>query len=335
MLNNGEINNLKSFLNLIKFYKKRLFISTFLFVFAGIVYIYLSDTYYESTITLYPAGELYENYDNIFEQYETMSESLGLNINSKSNYYIPDIIVSYSLKKKIIQNKWNTFNTTESTNLIDFWKLNKPSFLSKIKDNFRDKFYDEEINQINNAIETLDNLIKVDEKNSGLIEFTVYMQEPQLAVDVANFISDYVVSFVNNQQTTFAKKNKIFIDKELKKADKSLKDAENILTEFRKKHPVTLDTPDLQLKRLQYTRDVEIKKSVLETLTKQQIIANLEESKERLFINIISEATINVNKSHPKIIVIIILSFILGYIISLLSLITVLNIRNSLYENKS
>ena len=122
MLNNGEINNLKSILNLIKFYKKRLFISTFLFVFAGIVYIYLSDTYYESTITLYPAGELYENYDNIFEQYETMSESLGLNINSKSNYYIPDIIVSYSLKKKIIQNKWNTFNTTESTNQIDFWK---------------------------------------------------------------------------------------------------------------------------------------------------------------------------------------------------------------------
>ena len=114
-----------------------------------------------------------------------------------------------------------------------------------------------------------------------------------------------------------------------------LNESEEKLTAFRKKHPLVLDTPDLQLKRLQYTRDVEIKKSVLETLTKQQVIANLEESKERLFINIISEATINVNKSHPKIIVIIILSFILGYVISLLSLITVLNIRNSLYENKS
>ena len=335
MINNGEINSLKSFINLVIFYKKQLIMSTLLFVFAAGVYIYLSDIYYESTITLYPAGELYENYDNIFEQYETMSESLGLNINSKSNYYIPDIIVSYSLKKKIIQNKWNTFDSTKPTDLIDFWKLNKPSFSSKIKDNFRGKFYDEEINRINNAIETLDNLIKVDEKNSGLIEFTVYMQEPQLAVDVANFISDYVVSFVNEQQTTFAKKNKIFIDNELKKADKSLKDAESILTEFRKKHPITLDPPDLQLKRLQYTRDVQIKKSVLETLTKQQVIANLEESKERLFINIISEATINVNKSHPKIIVIIILSFVLGYVISLLSLITVLNIKNSLYENKS
>ena len=84
MFSKGEINNLKSFLYLVRSYKKRLFISTFSFVFAGIVYIYLSDTYYESTITLYPAGELYENYDNIFEQYETMSESLGLNINSKS-----------------------------------------------------------------------------------------------------------------------------------------------------------------------------------------------------------------------------------------------------------
>ena len=332
MNDNLNITNLKSFINIIFYYNKSLLISSLFFLFIGSLYIYKTDVYYESTITLYPAGELYETYDNIFQQYETMSETLGLNINSKSNYYIPDIIVSYSLKKKIVENKWRSVNHNDSLNLIDFWNINKPGLLDSFNNLFLDDFYNEDINNLNVAIEILDELIIVDEKNSGLIEFTVYMQEPQLAADVANYISNYVISFVKNQQTSFARKNKVFIDNELKKADLNLKNSESILTDFRKKHPITLDTPDLQLERLQYTRDVKIKESVLETLTKQQIISNLEESKERLFINIVSDATINVNKSHPKIIIILLLSFVFGYLISLLSIITILNIKNSLNE---
>ena len=328
----GNIKNLKDFIRLITLYNKNLLYSSLVFLIFGFIYICNSDVYYESTITLYPAGELYETYDNIFQQYETMSETLGLNINSKSNYYIPDIIVSYSLKKKIVENHWESIKIKNPVNLIDYWGISKPGFFDSINNLFRSEFYDTNIDNLNTAIKILDDLIVVDEKNSGLIEFTVYMQEPELAANIANYISDYVVSFVKNQQTSFARKNKLFIDKELKKADLDLKSSENILTEFRKKHPITLDTPELKLKRLQYIRDVKIKEGVLETLTKQQIISNLEESKERLFINIVSEATINVNKSHPKVVIIIILTFIVGYLISLLSLITILNIKNSINE---
>ena len=329
MIIDGNINNLKSFVKLILYYNKRLILSSLCFFFLGFLYLCKTDTYYESTITLYPAGELYETYDSIFQQYETMSETLGLNVNSKSNYYIPDIIVSYSLKKKIVQNRWYSEIYQDSLTLIDFWEIDKPALFDKFNNLFLSEFHNEDINNLNNAIEILDDLIIVDEKNSGLIEFTIYMQEPQLAADIASFISDYVVSFVKDQQTSFARKNKVFIDKELEKADLDLKKSENILTGFRKNNPITLDTPELQLKRLQYSRDVKIKESVLETLTKQQIISNLEESKERLFINIVSEATINVNKSHPKVIIILILSFIIGYFISLLFIITFLNIKNS------
>ena len=44
---------------------------------------------------------------------------------------------------------------------------------------------------------------------------------------------------------------------------------------------------------MQFARDVEIKKSVLETLTKQQVIANLEESKEDLNISKNDKISIN------------------------------------------
>ena len=101
------------------------------FLFIWCLYIYKTDVYYESTITLYPAGELYETYDSIFQQYETMSETLGLNINSKSNYYIPDIINSYSLKKKIVLKTWKSDKFKENVNLINYWDINNNSFLKR------------------------------------------------------------------------------------------------------------------------------------------------------------------------------------------------------------
>ena len=330
MIYNTNITNLNS---LLKFLKRNIYsfkISLFFFIFISFTYILLSDTYYESTITLYPAGELHDSYDSLFEQYEAISDAFGLNTNSKSNYYIPDIIVSNNLKKKIVENKWSTYKSDNLITLIDYWKINDVSIFDNIKKIFKSDFYDREVDNTNTAIEILDDLIVVDEKNSGLIEFTVYMQEPKLAQDIALFISDYVVTFVEDQQRSFARKNKVFIDAELEEADQKLKDSENLLTIFRKKHAASLDTPELKLERLQLIRNVQIKQSVLETLTKQQVIAKLEEAKERLFINILSEATYNVEKTHPKIIIIFISSLVFGFVITFLVLISFANIKASL-----
>ena len=49
---------------------------------------------------------------------------------------------------------------------------------------------------MNSAIKNLNELIYVDEQNSGLILVSVNMEEPQLAADIANYISQYVVDFV-------------------------------------------------------------------------------------------------------------------------------------------
>ena len=66
---------------------------TSFFLFASLIYIFLTDTYYESRITLYPAGELYETF-NLFEQYENITDAFGFETSKESNYYLPDIIVS-------------------------------------------------------------------------------------------------------------------------------------------------------------------------------------------------------------------------------------------------
>jgi len=304
---------------------------TFVFTFISIIYILLTDTYYESRITLYPAGELYESF-NLFDQYEGVTDAFGLDLTPESNYYLPDIIVSNSLKRQIIEMQWNNKKYNKQTNLIDYWEINKPSYFDNIRKIFYSDFYNKDISDINNAIEIIDKLIDVDEKNSGLVEVSVLMQEPQMAADIANHISNYVITFVSNQQKTFATKNKTFIEERLNLAKNELSISEKELTFFRKNNQISLDTPDLQLERLQLLRDVEVNQEVFITLRQQFEIAKLEESKERLFINILDPAYISVKKAYPKSFLIVLISTFIGYIITSLCIILYKNIKNSIND---
>ena len=83
------------------------------------------------------------------------------------------------------------------------------------------------------AIEKLDKLIDVDEKNSGLIQVTVLMNEPELASDIANYIAQYVVNYVSEEQRKFASKTKIYLEDRLDLSKDELYLSENTLTEFR------------------------------------------------------------------------------------------------------
>ena len=81
------------------------------------------------------------------------------------------------------------------------------------------------------------------------------------------------------------------------------------------------------LERIRLLRDLEVNQQVFITLKNQFEIAKLEESKERLFINILDNAHPSIEKAHPKIIVIILFSIIFGFTISFFSLLIYLNIR--------
>ena len=84
------------------------------------------------------------------------------------------------------------------------------------------------------------------------------MQEPILASDISNFISQYLVEFIKIQQKIFADKSKDFIIERLNLAEQDLSESEDKLTDFRKINPLILDTPDLQLSRARLLRSVEV-----------------------------------------------------------------------------
>ena len=106
-------------------------------------------------------------------------------------------------------------------------------FLLYFKTFFNSFEYNSKLKFEEDAIKLLDELIDVDEK-IRLIEVTVLMDEPQLAADIANFISKYVILYVGNEQKHFATKLN-FLKTMLDSSKIDLKESEIELTNFKKK----------------------------------------------------------------------------------------------------
>ena len=82
-----------------------------------------------------------------------------------------------------------------------------------------------------------------------------------------------------------------------------------------------------QLNRLRLIRDVDVNQEVYVTIKKQLELAKIEESKVRLFINILDKATPPIFKEYPKRFLIIISFTIIGLFISMISLLVSYRLR--------
>jgi len=322
--------NIKKIYDILISHKKPIMKTTFIFFIVSLLYVSTSKNYYRSTISLYAAGELDDS--SLLGQYGKLAENFGITSLPSSNYYIPDIIDSRRLKEELVTKKWDNLKFDQPKNLIEYWEIDQSNFITSITDFIKNifisnKFDDIKISRLNIAIEELDDLIYVDEQNSGLIIVSVLMEEPQLCSDIANYISHYVVNFIKQEQKIFANKSKDFISERMNLAKDDLGDSEIKLTEFRKKYPLVLDTPDLQLSRARYMRDVEVNQEVFLTLRKQLEIAKIESNKERLYINILDNAFPNPSKAKPKRLLLIFIITMCGFIMSILFQVINLNFK--------
>lgn len=283
----------------------------------GITYSLLATIYFESKISLYPAGELSQT-GGVLGDFQGLAKSFGIGgLASAPTYNIPDVIKSRRLKKDIVLRKWKTNNFPEGSNLIQYWELDKPPFFSPMKlirqflpsGGFSSSKLDKETYE---AILRLDELISVKEEISGMISVTVLMEDPKLASDIANYIAEYVKRFISIEQKREASRNKVFVEKQMEEAKKQMGNSEDSLTDFRKDHPLRLDTPSIEMMRERLQSTVEENRAVYITLRQQFEIAKIDEAKERLLINILDTAEPAVKKAKPKRTLIVILSFIFG-----------------------
>ena len=318
---NDEI-NLAAILDIIKLKKIFILKLTLFFTMIGLIYSLLATLYFRSTISMYPAGELSQS-SGVLGEFQGLAKTFGMgSLGPAPTYNIPDIINSRRLKKDIVQKIWKTQNFPEGSNLVTFWELDKPKFFSPRK--WISKFLpkgnfiaDSNAKLIHEAILDLDDLITVREEISGLITVSIMMQDPTLAANIANYIANYVKDFISYEQHREAQRNREFVEDQKSDAKIQFELSEELLTSFRKKHPIPRDTPELQMQRSRLESGIEENRAVYITIRQQYEIAKIEEAKEKLLINILDIAEPAIKKDKPKRTLIVLLSLFGGFMVSI------------------
>ena len=318
---NDEI-NLAAILDIIKLEKIFILKLTLFFTMIGLIYSLLATLYFRSTISMYPAGELSQS-SGVLGEFQGLAKTFGMgSLGPAPTYNIPDIINSRRLKKDIVQKIWKTQNFPEGSNLVTFWELDKPKFFSPRK--WISKFLpkgnfiaDSNAKLIHEAILDLDDLITVREEISGLITVSILMQDPTLASNIANYIANYVKDFISYEQHREAQRNRKFVEDQKSDAKIQFELSEELLTSFRKKHPIPRDTPELQMQRSRLESGIEENRAVYITIRQQYEIAKIEEAKEKLLINILDIAEPAIKKDKPKRTLIVLLSLFGGFMVSI------------------
>jgi len=293
--------------------RKRIVKITGFITFLGMLYALLATPLYKSTISMYPSNESSSG----LSQLQGMASMFGMNVGgSESKFHIPDIINSRTLRTKIVYKKWdsNTFNSP--VDLITYWGINVEN---KFSFNPLNWFSNSEEN-INlkwesTALEELSERIYVIENETGLILVEVLMEEPELSVQIANYLYSGVVEFTNVNHFETAKLNREFIEGRQLEVKVQLKGFEDALKVFRERNRSVMDSPQLQLEVERLLRDVEIQTQVFITLQQQYELARIEEVKETPSVIVLDKGKPAAEKDSPKRMLVVIVCVFLGLFI--------------------
>jgi len=312
--NDNEINFFDT-IDILSSNRKSIFYFSGIITALSILYILFATPYYLSYISINPVNE---DHRSPIGGLQGLATTFGMDMGgiNENAFYIPDIVDSRHLKKAVIQNNWKTEKYTQNVNLIEYWEINDESGFS-VKNLFQtSKDTNLNIKYMELAIETLANQISVTEEESGLIVISVLMEESELAADIANFIALYIKKYISEVMLIHSSRHREFIEERLSDSKIELSISEEELTEFRSKHPIAMDTPDLQLQRGRLLRNVEVNQQVYVTLREQYEVARIDELKEIPVINILDQGEASSTPEKPKKMLIVLLAFISSFLLS-------------------
>ncbi len=251
---------------------------------------FLFTNLYSSEISLYPAKK---DMMQGMGQFQSIMANLGLNSpENDQSFYIPDVVKSNLIAKKIISKDWPT-KSKNKIGLISLWSLDKSWNLFKKND--KDSLYFEEI-----AIKKLDKHIEVfEDKSTGLIRIKSTFQDPVLSANIANYIGQEVQNYIQRENSAQSKKEKIFISDRLQLVKQELEDAEINLKKFKERNRGYEESPELFMVFSKLFRESEAKKEVYLMLQQQLELARIDEVKKSPILHILDKAVPPSRKSSP------------------------------------
>ncbi len=333
MKNTSYKNNIDIYhgIQILKKYKL-LLIYSFVIIFTfSLLYIIFSPKLYRSYISIYRV-ESGSGMSNSLGNLQGIASTFGFNFGGANNssFYIPDVINSRTLKRAIIQKKWNSEKFKEPVDLISYWEINKENKINKIlRINKKSNNPLEYINNLEQAIELLSNRMFVKKEDSGLIIAEVFMEESKLSADIVNFVGDFLSNYLKNHLNVQSNKHREFIEERLNTVKIELSNSEDLLTQFRKNNPIVHDTPKLQLERGRLIRNVEVNQQVYITIRQQFEVAKIEELKDAQVLNVLDSGQVDTKIAKPRKFMILLVTLIL-YVLIMLSTIYIHEFKDKL-----
>jgi len=271
----------------------RITLSAFLL---SIVYSLLATPLYKSYVSIYPSGNE-SNFPSSFAGLDGIASTFGFNLSGgeANTFNFPDIVNSRKLKKAIIAKKWDSELYNHPINLVKYWQLDSPGW--SVWPFGSGDSSDEHLQNL--AIDHLTTLMTVYEHESGMITISVLMEDPMLAANIVNFISEWIQKYVSEEMSFKATKNREFIEQQLLNAKADLYQSEEELSEFMKTHPLSEEGPEDFTERARLTRSIEVNTQVYITLRQQFELNKIEELKERPVLNVLDTGDIATEKSKP------------------------------------
>tara|TARA_B100000674_G_scaffold488017_1_gene499421 strand:+ start:966 stop:1922 length:957 start_codon:yes stop_codon:yes gene_type:complete len=299
-----QIINVYSYFKLIHNYRKYFLVFTISSLILGLIYLNIAHKYYKSETTIYHHDNNNTGFGMDMGSISAMMNMFSGGASSSSSaipFSIPDIVQSRTLKQEILSIDW--LINGNKTSLVDFWKIDGESDLEK--------------NEI--AIKKLDDLIAVELNETGLYIISVISTNSKLSALIANYISEYIIDYINTKDLSNTSKHREFIQGQVNNAKDELSKSEEILTEFYKQN-VMIDNPSLVLEESRLQRNVLVNQQVYITLRQQFEIVTIEESKRDPVLTVIDSAVNSYEHHSPKSVLIILISLICGLSISFLSM---------------
>ncbi|MBK30592.1 MAG: hypothetical protein CMF53_00055 [Legionellales bacterium] len=274
---------------------------------------YLQTPLYTSTISIFKINE-----NNISLLSGDIGSILGGSdntLNERLQIDIKDIILSENLSKKIVNNNWEH---TKNENLMKFWELDKPGFLSNLFSNNENKsnLKNRKVEAV--ALEEFSKRIKINENlKTGLVTITLSMENRELSVEILNYINNFILDFSSSNIFTLADKEIQYLNQRIDLVDLELEDSKNNLILFLEANKDYLQSPSLNRQYQDLKQILLFKESIMITLLQQIEIAQLNKVKISPVVGILDHPSIAPKKSSPKRTLYLISGLLFGFIFSI------------------
>lgn len=242
------------------------------------------------------------------------ASQFGINVGSKgsspsslSELY-PEILKSRTLSRRLLERKFDTKRFGEGQSLlkiITYGNSKPPTNLDNLKSL-----------AITNLIE---NKISVKTKlQSPLITISAHTFEAKFSAQLAGAVIDELSKIEKQYMTGKATEKRIFISNRIKEAEIDLKNSEEKLKSFREKNRNIVKSPALQLEVTRLLREQEVQTQIYLTLKKELELVQIEEVEKGSMVMILDPPEVPLGRSSPNKPRILIITGIIGLIISML-----------------